>query len=136
MTKPDTLRDQPPAARVFVAAVVSAGGALLIASTWRGSLEHPLLLSSLLLLSACANTIKIPLPVGRSVSSLSVLGRVGSLASWASPLPGLVSWASPVRMVVATASQSTNGSRSDPWSAPAAPSPGSGLRAPARPATG
>ena len=58
MTRPDTLRNQPPAARVFVAAVVSAGGALLVASTWRGSLERPLLLGSLLLLSACANTIK------------------------------------------------------------------------------
>lgn len=71
MTRPDTLRSQPPAARIFVAAVVSAGAALLIASTWRGSLERPLLLGSLLLLSAFANTIKIKLPVGRSVSSLS-----------------------------------------------------------------
>ncbi len=91
MTRPDTLRHQPPAARVFVAAVVSAGAALAIASTWRGSLEHPLLLSSLLLLSAAANTIKIPLPVGRSVSSLSP-GFAVNFGSLLVLGPGAAAW--------------------------------------------
>jgi diguanylate cyclase (GGDEF)-like protein len=71
MTTMDTLRRQPPAARAFVVTVVSAGGALLAASGWRGSLDQPLLLGSLLLLSVGANAIKFRLPLGRSVSSLS-----------------------------------------------------------------
>ena len=111
MTRPDTLRNQPPAARVFVAAVVSAGGALLIASTWRGSLEHPLLLSSLLLLSACANTIKIPLPVGRSVSSLSP-GFAVNFGSLLVLGPGAAAW---VTMAGGWAQCTFNVTVRNPW---------------------
>ena len=91
MTRPDTFRNQPFAARVLVAAVVAAGAALLVASTWRGSLERPLLLVSLLVLSACANTIKIKLPVGRSVSSLSP-GFAVNFASLLVLGPGAAAW--------------------------------------------
>jgi diguanylate cyclase (GGDEF)-like protein len=111
MTRPDTLRDQPPAARVFVAAVVLAGGALLIASTWRGSLAHPVLLSSLLLLSACANTIKIPLPVGRSVSSLSP-GFAVNFGSLLVLGPGAAAW---VTMAGGWAQCTFNVTVRNPW---------------------
>ena len=91
MTSTDALRHQPLAARAFVAAVIAAGGALLIASTWRGSLEHPVLLGSLLLLSIGVHTIKVKLPVGRSTSTLS-LGYAVNFASLLVLGPGAAAW--------------------------------------------
>ena len=111
MTTADTLRRQPPAARAFVMAVVSAGGALLVASTWRGSLEQPLLLGSLLLLSAGANTIKIKLPVGRSVSNLSP-GFAVNFASLLALGPGGAAW---VTMAGGWAQCTFNVTVRNPW---------------------
>ena len=91
MTSTDALRHQPLAARAFVAGVIAAGGALLIASTWRGSLEHPVLLGSLLLLSIGVHTIKVKLPVGRSTSTLS-LGYAVNFASLLVLGPGAAAW--------------------------------------------
>ena len=72
MTSTDDFRHLPVAARVFVAAVIAAGGLLLVASLWRGGLEQPVLLVSLLLLSIGVHTIKVELPVGLSSSTLSL----------------------------------------------------------------
>ncbi len=91
MSAPGTLRRQPPAARGFVVAVIAAGAALLVASIWRGSLEQPLLLGSLLLLSIAANTLKITLPVGRSASTLS-LGYAVNFATLLVLGPGAATW--------------------------------------------
>jgi diguanylate cyclase (GGDEF)-like protein len=91
MTSTDALRHQPLAARAFVAAVIAAGGVLLVASTWRGSLEHPALLGSLLLLSIGVHSIKVKLPVGRSTSTLS-LGYAVNFASLLVLGPGAAAW--------------------------------------------
>ena len=91
MTSTDALRHQPLAARAFVAAVIAAGGALLVASTWRGSLEHPVLLGSLLLLSIGVHSIKVKLPVGRSTSTLS-LGYAVNFASLLVLGAGAAAW--------------------------------------------
>ncbi len=87
----DTLQRQPAAARAFVAAVIAAGAALLLASFWRGSLEQPLLLGSLLGLSIGANVIKFKLPVGRSVSTLS-LGYAVNFGTLLVLGPGAATW--------------------------------------------
>jgi diguanylate cyclase (GGDEF)-like protein len=91
MTSTDDFRKQPLAARAFVAAVIAAGGALLVASTWRGSLERPLLLGALLLLSIGVHAIKVKLPVGRSTSTLS-LGYAVNFASLLVLGPGAAAW--------------------------------------------
>jgi diguanylate cyclase (GGDEF)-like protein len=91
MMAPDTFRRQPRAARAFVVAVIAAGGLLLVASSWRGSLDQPLLLGALLLLSVGANAVKIKLPVGRSESTLSP-GFAVNFASLLVLGPGAAAW--------------------------------------------
>src|SRR5262252_7787046 len=66
------VRDLPVAARVFVAAVVAAGGAVMGAALWRGAYDRPALLSLLVLLSVAVHTMKVELPLGRSSSTLSL----------------------------------------------------------------
>jgi diguanylate cyclase (GGDEF)-like protein len=91
MSPADALWRQPPAARAFIAAVIAAGGALVVASIWRGPLGQPLVLGALILLSIGANAIKIKLPVGRSTSTLS-LGYAVNFATLLALGPGAAIW--------------------------------------------
>jgi diguanylate cyclase (GGDEF)-like protein len=91
MTRTPDLRDQPPAARAFVVAVIVAGAGLLVAASWRRSFDQPLLFVSLLLLSVGASAVKIKLPVGQSVSTLSP-GFAVNFASLLALGPGAAAW--------------------------------------------
>lgn len=90
MTSND-FRQLPLPARVFVAAVIAAGAALLAASLWRGVFDSPVLLGSLLLFSIGIHTIKIELPVGRSTSTLSA-GYAVAFAALLLLGPGPTAW--------------------------------------------
>jgi diguanylate cyclase (GGDEF)-like protein len=91
MTRTPDLREQPPAARAFVIAVIVAGAGLLVAATWRRSFDQPLLFVPLLLLSIGASAVKIKLPVGQSVSTLSP-GFAVNFASLLALGPGAAAW--------------------------------------------
>src|SRR6186997_1813751 len=65
------MKDLPLLARVYVAAVLAAGGLVLAIFVPR-SLENPVLFLVLLLLSSIASALKVSLPLTSSGSTMSV----------------------------------------------------------------
>src|SRR5688500_9802677 len=73
----------PVAARVFVAAIVAAGGVCLVVSATGMQFEHPGLFAVLLALAVLTSAAKIDLPLGRSQSNLSLSHAVNFWALFA-----------------------------------------------------
>ena len=78
-----TLMSLPRSARVYVAAVVGAGAACLIAGAMHLRFDHPWLFTALLLLAVATSSAKIELPLGRSQSNLSLSHAVNFWALFA-----------------------------------------------------
>ena len=78
-----TLMSLPRSARVYVAAVVGAGAACLIAGAMHLRFDHPSLFAALLLLAVATSSAKIELPLGRSQSNLSLSHAVNFWALFA-----------------------------------------------------
>ena len=62
----------PGAARAYVAAVVAAGAGCLVAAALQLHFDHGVLFAILLGLAIATSAAKIPLPLGRSQSNLSL----------------------------------------------------------------
>jgi diguanylate cyclase (GGDEF)-like protein/PAS domain S-box-containing protein len=67
----EALRSQPPAARLFVAAVIAAGASVLVFWGPR-HVPNPVLFATLLAASALASSLRLRVPLGVSSSNLSV----------------------------------------------------------------
>jgi diguanylate cyclase (GGDEF)-like protein/putative nucleotidyltransferase with HDIG domain len=78
-----TLMSLPRSARVYVAAVIGAGAACLIAAAMHLRFDHPWLFTALLLLAVATSSAKIELPLGRSQSNLSLSHAVNFWALFA-----------------------------------------------------
>ena len=66
------MRDLPFAARLFVLAVVAAGGSLLVVAGVSSTFDQPALFVVLCLLSSLTSALKVSLPLSRSGSTMSV----------------------------------------------------------------
>ena len=67
----EALRSQPPAARLFVAAIIAAGASVL--AFWGPRhVSNPVLFATLLAASALASSLRLRVPLGISSSNLSV----------------------------------------------------------------
>src|SRR5438874_4194869 len=66
------MKQLPPAARVYVAAIVAVGGALLAVFFPFHSFPHPAWFITLLLVSSITSAFKVSLPLARSGSTMSV----------------------------------------------------------------
>ncbi len=62
----------PLAARLYVAAIILAGGAMVAWTARTTSFDHPVLFASLLLISSVTSAFKVALPLARSGSTMSV----------------------------------------------------------------
>src|SRR4051812_19408067 len=78
-----TLMSLPRSARVYVAAVIGAGAACLIAGAMHLRFDHSWLFTALLLLAVATSAAKIELPLGRSQSNLSLSHAVNFWALFA-----------------------------------------------------
>jgi len=67
----DALRSQPPAARLFVGAIIAAG-ALVLAFWGPRHVPNPILFATLLAASALASSLRLRVPLGVSSSNLSI----------------------------------------------------------------
>jgi diguanylate cyclase (GGDEF)-like protein/PAS domain S-box-containing protein len=67
----EALRSQPPAARMFVAAIIAAGASVLVFWGPR-HVPNPVLFATLLAASALASSLRLRVPLGVSSSNLSV----------------------------------------------------------------
>ena len=67
----EALRSQPPAARLFVAAIIAAGAAV-VAFWGPRQIPNPVLFGTLLAASALASSLRLRVPLGVSSSNLSV----------------------------------------------------------------
>ena len=67
----DALRSQPPAARLFVGAIIAAG-ALVLAFWGPRHVPNPILFATLLAASVLASSLRLRVPLGTSASNLSI----------------------------------------------------------------
>ena len=92
----DALRSQPPAARLFVGAIIAAG-ALVLAFWGPRHVPNPVLFATLLAASALASSLRLRVPLGVSSSNLSISYSVDFAALLLIAIPSTVSSSTPPR---------------------------------------